>query len=632
MSSTPAFASQLSPTKPPAGTSFSPEAGPADILQACGLSAGARSPGGSLMVAPTQLVAELRQPCDVALLWIMDGESGNCLQASRRLTSDPIGPKVPVRLAGDLKQFDLVMERAVDYVGRSVGEGSKQTMAKPKKKMVFQATGKYVGTCAHTLHPMLTMSPVGAEACEPKAELISSSKIAPVEIVGPRSSTATAHEWLGFDPLWVFGAGNTQVWVVKAPSCGIPVAPPALHELSALVRAYPRDAYEFSFSLPAAYAYAGERSGAINLATWQREHKTSHSYKVAGQTTEASESSDKVNRDGSTEKSRSETKVESGYLVTKENSEKAQKDGKLTEMVEKTSTEEVPTKFNLYAKKLVGSNTVKVTDQNLPGDGKPKLDLGYKDELTAAVSLKKNGRELDATKLLNMALNVRTTFAQALESIKNMVPSVGWKITADIKVLEGSITINWGVQNPEDIDPDEVKPRYEYVASRYVAVRNFWSVDISCVVIGATLTLMVGVEVKVSVWFWEVAELIVKLEGKLSGEQALKWKCTSDVPVDPPALEYAFKGSISGVCKANAVGRHLIDASATLSGGFQVTVTPHVSFERPFSLEGGIQRLDTEVVYWGACGKEKPDPVKVPLYDKKTIWEGDLMGKTEKGA
>ena len=439
LNSTPAFASQLSPAKPPAGTNFSPVAGPADILQACGLSAGALLPGANLPVVPTQLVAELRQPCDVASLWIMDAQSGNWLQATRPMTSDSVGAKVPVRVAGDLKQFDLVMERAVDYVGRSIGEGTKQTMATPKKKMVFQATGKYVGTCAHTLHPMLTMSPVGEVACEPQAEKIAGAKIEPLDIVGPRSPTATAQEWLGFEPLWVFGAGNTQVWVVKAPSCGIPVAPPALRELTALVRAYPRDVYEFSLKLPAMFSYAGERSGSIHLKNLQHEHKSSDTLKVAGQTVSAEKTSDKVNRDGSTEKSHSQTELKDGYLVTRENLEKAKKDGKLTELGEKTSAEEVSTAFNLYTRKLVSSNTVKVTDQNLPGDGKPKLDLGYKDELTAAVSLKKNGRELDATKFLNMALNVRTTFAQALESIKNMVPSIGWKITADIKVLEGSL-------------------------------------------------------------------------------------------------------------------------------------------------------------------------------------------------
>lgn len=616
-------------------------AGPADILQTCGLSAGALLPGPNLPVVSTQLVAELRQPCDVASLWIMDRQGGNWLQASKRMTSEPVGPRVPLRVAGDLKQFDLVFERAVDYVGRAIGEGTTQTMDKAKKKLVFQGTGKYVGTCAHKLHPRLQMTPVGQVECEPKQEKVAASKIEPMEIVARRAAYSgewNGFKWNGFSSLWIFDSGSTQVWVVKAASCGIPIAPPALRELTALVRAHPRDAYEFSFNMPAAFSYSGERSGSVYFDPWAKnaslkgrfgnEHKKSETVKEGGETTLASETSDKRNLGRGTEKNRSDSKYSDGALLTKETSEKADKDGKVTELKEKNTTQlSEQSKGNVVAMRVEGSKEETVSAK----DGY-KLDekLELKREIKPAVSLKKNGRVINATTFLNSVLDLKKTFLEAFASIKKIVPSVGWKISTELKILEGSVTIKWGVENPEDVDLGDDKPIYDYTGSRYVAVRDYWSVDIKCVTIGASLTLMVGVEVEVNVIFWDVGELVIKLEGKLSGEEALEWKCTSDVPVAAPTLQYVFEGAVSGVCKANMVGQHLIDASASLTGGFQVTATPHVSFEHAPSVEGKLERLDTEVVYWGACGKEKPDPVKVTLFDKKKIWEGDLLGKTEK--
>jgi hypothetical protein len=580
---------------------------------------------------------QTRQPCDVDLLMMTDFQTGVFVKATAKLADKPV-KDAPPHLVDDLKQFDIVLERAVDYEGMRIA-GTSRNAEKPKIKLDLQVGTRIVGSCLHADHPLIKMSPMGLTHAEPKADrqwkAVKSDRM---QMEGwpslDKAAANAGHSGVSlFAPLWVFGA-NPQSWRVSAESCAIRESGKPLGSLSGLVRIYSHDEYEFSFSFPAAVGFSASKSGSVNVKG-SHKHDTSTSLSQFGQTVSSTEKSDATNRDGSRSSSSSSSTLENGVLNTEGGKAEWDANGKL-QSATLSSNKQTTGDSKLILVRNTNSASGKLEGGQYTGSGKYSQgqyvneDFDQESEFRPMISLKKNDRELDVTKFLNNLFNLEAKIKKAITDIKDLVPSVGWKVSLDLKVLEGSITGKWGVQNAEDVDSKSGKPIYAYQTDRYVAVRKYYGFEFAVTVFGATLTLMVGVEVKVNAVFWDVGELTIKLEGKLAGEVGLKWSVTNDIPVAAPRMEATLKGSVCGVCRANAAGYQLVDANAQLDGGLKFTGVPHVGLSESPRIEATLDLLATSVTYWGVVGKEPPDPVKVNIYEEKPgIWQGNLLGASE---
>jgi hypothetical protein len=606
MSAAPPFRSQLSPTQP-----LDPAAG---FLQAF-------KPGTTCLPcqAAKAKAAAKRTPCDVAVFTLSDSQTKVTLTANGPLAGQPLPPKLPPHLKDALAAYDLVIERAVDYVGRRL-EGPSRNAAAAKVKIKLQAKASFVGSCGASEHPLIRMHPLGEVNCEPRADKSWTANQTPtLELEGRPYQAAGSGVTDFFSPFWVFGH-DPQSWTVVALACGIRDKGSAVTKLTGLVRAWAHDEYELSYTFPSAIGFSAERKGSVNVkGEWQGSKSASTS--LWGQTQWSTETAASTQRDGTRTYSQTDAARNNGVLSSTSHELKMGANGQTQSYSQSTSD-----KFSASGPfMLVHGSATSKSELSLANGAKDSTEYESSYEVRPAMSLKKNGQEMDITKFLNNLFNLATRIKKAVEDIQKMVPSVGWKVSFELKLLEGSITGKWGIQNGEDLDPKDGAPKYQYTGDRYVAVRKYYGLEFNVVVFGATLTLMVGVEVKVDAVFWTVAELVIKLEGKLAGEAALKWAVTSDQEVQAPKLEATLKGTVSGVCKANAVGYHLVDASASLSGGLKFTGVPSVSLQAAPRIDGELSLMKTEAVYWGSVGKEPPEPVKVPLYDEKSLWSGNLL-------
>ena len=607
MSAAPPFTSLLSPDSAfPLGQGFTTEP-PGTVCVPCQAARDAKK------------AQALRKPCDVSKLEVSDAKTGVTLKTAVRLVALPLAKDVPPHLKDDLKQYDLVLERVADYIGRRI-EGTGRNQAEPAEKLVFKAVTAYVGSCDSKSHPLLEMVPIGSVECEPKmSKSWKATQTDKFELAGRK--TEPDHTVGGFlSPFWVFDR-RPQAWEVTAPSCGIRAAGSAVVSLTALVRVYSHDEYELSFSFPSALGFSAERAGSLNVKG-QHSWQNSNSLKSFGQTLQSGDQSRSVNRDGSQSASGSSSSRQNGNLVSTGHELEVDKNGQTSAYARATSSQS----SSGGALMLVQNKSSTKSTTSLADGVKDESDFEQEVEIRPALSLKKNGQEMDVTKFLNNLFNLASKIKKAVEDIQKLVPSVGWKVSFELKLLEGSITGKWGLQNGDSLDPKDGKPAYTYTTARYAAVRKYYGLEFNVVVFGATLTLMVGVEVKVDAVFWTVAELVIKLEGKLAGEVSLKWAVTSDLPTKAPFLEATLKGTVSGVCKANAVGYHLVDAAAELTGGLKFTGTPVVSLKEAPRIDGELGLMKTEVMYFGSVGKERPQPVKVPIYDERALWSGNLLG------
>lgn len=604
MSAVPPFLSRLSATDPlPATSGFLTGMPPGKVCVACEAAKKAK-----------------RTPCDVTQLVLENlGKGGVNLRAQAVLRGQPLAANVPPHVRDDLGSHDLVFERALDYAGRSDSDTGRSAKA-PTVKLELRLGASFSGGCGAAEHPLIEMQALGPVDNEPKTKKSWKATQSEVLPILGRAALAAGNDVANlFAPLWVFG-GEPQLWRVQALGCGIRDKGSAFTRLNALVRAYSRDEYELTYTFPAAFGFTGERKGSVNLQG-ERQQGGSWTSSAWGQTQQSNEWSRSRKNDGSSSFSGTESALSNGALSSRSNELVMGRDGQSQSYSQSNSVRQ--SSGNALVLRHTTSGTK--TEMSLADGVKDSAQSEQAIELRPGMTIKKNGRELDVSKFLNNLLNLAAKIKKAVEDIQKLVPSVGWKVSLDLKLLEGSITGRWGVQNAEDFKASDGTLKLAYSGERYVAVRKYYGLDFNVVVFGATITGTVGVEVKVDAVFWTVAELVVKLELKLAGETALKWKVSSDVELAPPTLEATLKGTIGGVVKANVVGVHLVDAAASATGGFRFVGVPQVSLDAAPRIDSELSMIETEATYWGTVGKEPPQPVKVKIYDEQKLWSGNLF-------
>ncbi|MCG2592904.1 hypothetical protein LZ009_08935 [Ramlibacter sp. XY19] len=611
------FSSQVDPEAPLQSRDFDEDETP-DIIKKCA-------------AATAKPQRATRNPCDVGQLVLEDEASGVFVMAKSQMRARRGDQeKVPPHLRQDLEQYDVVLERAVDYVGRTIDKTSRE-MERPKKTLQLATTTVYTGRCTHGTHPLIELASQGdigapAQPMRPVLEAPRSGRpreqrlswnalvAEKLEMVARPSEQVSQEKkdpGAFFLPFW-FVPTSAQAWAVSASSCGIPLAPPAVNDLNGLVRTYPRDKYEFKCKLPARYQYEGEKSGSINLKR-ERTSAKSSSTKSFGNTQYATQSRHTVDAAGKESQSQAITKGNATGLETETFSSGA----------DKTSMKRV--KQSSESLLLGAVSKTHATTRESSYEGAKPIKETDTTELKTAITFKKNGQELEVVKFVNTLLDYKEKFRAAIDEIQNMVPALGWKAKVDVKLLEGSVGVAWEIQNAEDA---KGPLKYVYRSDRYVGVRKFWAVDLNVLLFGITGTITVGIEVKVNPLFWKIAEFTLKAEGKLGAEINLNWQHTSDAAqVAWPTRSIRAPWSVGGACRVNTVGIYLVDGEVTVEGGFVLNAQVEVDDHKPFAIQVQVDREETTRTWHGVVGSEPPDPVKVVLWDKKDkFWVGNLIG------
>ena len=387
---------------------------------ACTLCTGAQKP------------QESRKPCDVDRLILTDYQTGAIVKASAKLVGTLLGKDVPPHIVNDLKEFDVVLERVVDYKGRRI-DGTSRSAENPKVKLDLQVATQHVGACLHGDHPLIQLSPRSVNYAEPKADrswkALRSDRM---QMEGWPSADAGVSKGVSlFAPLWTFGR-DPQSWRVTVSGCAIRETGTPLGGLSGLVRIYSHDEYEFSFSFPAAIGYSASKSRAVNVKG-DNESKSSSSSSLFGKVVESSDKSTTFNWDGSRSSSASGTTRSGDILQTESRTGKWGAEGKL-ESYSFSSTRQDESSNMLLLTRNSRSSRGKLDDGQYTGTGtlsakgelkNPEFSYG-EGEFRPQVSLKKNGQELDFTKFLNNLFFLEFKIKKAIEDIKNLVPAVGW--------------------------------------------------------------------------------------------------------------------------------------------------------------------------------------------------------------
>src|SRR5579872_2551064 len=180
--------------------------------------------------------------CDIAKLTLEDKLSKKSLSCS---SHDPLAfMGAPPRIVRNLRMFDLVMELVSDYEQAFT---RKQFDEDEKKFVELTIKREGAGQCPNYEHPSVTMKPVSGEDSEFDLDW-NTRKPAPMKIPArPISESDQFDGWLR--PHWHFEERVREL-IVAAEGCGVGYESPVNQRLTALVRIYPNDIYELSYSLP----------------------------------------------------------------------------------------------------------------------------------------------------------------------------------------------------------------------------------------------------------------------------------------------------------------------------------------------------------------------------------------------
>ena len=241
-------------------------------------------------------------------------------------------------------------------------------------------------------------------------------------------------------------------------------------------------------------------------------------------------------------------------------------------------------------------------------------------------SLKRNGNELETAKLITKIIqNLRQTvdgFTEALVSIKDFVPKVGWSGSVTASLCEGEITGSWGVRAQPDWDTPTAK-----------WVTGYGELKFKLAVFTINASIQFGVEVSspdILNWFgnkaWELIAIVkASIVGKLEMEGTLPLWGPSELEDGKRKVE-SNKASIDAEVFAQ-VKVSIHGVVLEVKAGFETGFDLEASFLCPFQLKlDASMRAGIVYAYWNAPGKQKNSPRwEAVIWEKKEIWKDKVL-------
>lgn len=241
-------------------------------------------------------------------------------------------------------------------------------------------------------------------------------------------------------------------------------------------------------------------------------------------------------------------------------------------------------------------------------------------QLSQGISLKRNGVELDITRMINSVLSTVSDVQKAFKSFQDNVPKVGFFAKLDISVMEGSLTGSWG--NAARLKPDH--------ARIWLAEPQF-TITAKLKVFDLTFEAGFGVDWRVAGFFSEKPTLEIVLKISLVLTLEVPWEASYS-SARPKTLRSDL--SADGTAVVQAVGRAgimgvVIGASVDVSGGIKFSGAAECGMDRAPFIEGKVEWKKITVTVRAESPWTRPYVNKVcewPKHAVAPIWEGKLPG------
>ncbi|CAO3457565.1 hypothetical protein [Azospirillum argentinense] len=549
-------------------------------------------------------------PCNLTTLRVTDDTSQKTVRCIAPMTGFKPDPDAPRHVRDRLAVYDLVLEVLADP--------QTHTAKPPDTPAVLVISYKYEGNCPHGEHALLTYT---GSAKEDIAESRSWRMQTPTP-VKVYAHGLGAGIWLA--PYWHFGTSVKEM-VVTAQSCGVTGNGRPAPALNCLVRVYDKDTYVLSFSIPSFkrwnYGYKTERFLGTGTSSTSSSYTNSTFGNIKSQIQNSSSSSSTTNKDGFKNISNtSSTSTIKGDNYTSNSQKSGIENGQIyNEWKDETGT----------VKGGLIYQTKDVTTTSGSSDtGKITTTPSHELEVTPVLSLKRNGVEVDGTKILNTLIKAATDFhenvVKPLQEINSWMPKVGFTFDIDVAVMKGIINCTWGNRHPANAP----------TGGRWVAVESYFSLTVDLLVLGLDLKLGFGVDITspalldffAAEKLYEIVLMIsLTLQMAATVKATVSERSTSTNSPSPVRITGSAAPELAVTGKVSLFGTRLVEVKLGITGQVSFEGELSVSLKEHMKITGEAKRAVTKVsCYFISKDKSRTELLDKVIYPEASLWKGTM--------
>ena len=563
------------------------------------------------------------EPCDINTLEVILRESDGKTQSVpawkqplRKIWSgNPQG--IPVWLLRSLSEYDVIIEAIASRHTTEVS-GDAKSDNKPVNLEIYVSLE---GSCPDQKHPIISVVPKDISCSQDSITKEFEGIVTKKVYARPLSrSSWSPTNWV--QSFWPFGDAHIKDLIITADSCGIRAKGDPNEKMNCLVRIHPDDHYQLTLKIPSFYGLKRERKASVE---WKKAVSTDKN-KAWITTSEQSSSSSRfgqtVSEDSSSHAYSQKQKHDIKSFTYAQKLGDTYYEIKSSEGTQGGDVFIAESETETHFKGRLFSDRSSTTNEDSTATGRALTKEKHR-QLDSGILLTRNGAELDISKTINSILALKKTIEDGWNSIKGMVPKVGWSIDLSLAIMEGSITGEWGIKSGG------------LSGERWALVKPYVLLEVDVKVISLLFTLMAGFEFKIdSPTSWigvgdaKILWIIAKIEASFEITAAIKGTISfSDKEKILQSEKSGFGWKVGAHGRVEVVG-FAYDAQAGLKGGMKFDGAMKYSPQKAPTIEGNFYFEETIVyLYVSKPGKGRMETKwEKKLYEECTLWKGSLPG------
>lgn len=550
--------------------------GPAQQVQSCpyGNSFAATQPNSSMFAFPAKAVASY-EPCELQQLTIVlepGGASAKSIVVSKVRTGEKVNPSVAKAYQPNLHSYDLVIESLsgirIDTSQSDINSIATNRPVKgpvtpagdsPSLKVRATAKDKTRHVSWHPLHPSTSIGYLA---------VADAGKEASSQIHIPHRDGFIEN----FISIWPFSSSRTVLTPIRGSSCGHSSQPNPITGLSALLVTMPEEQWTLTIGGNLFAANKKGWSGKKSQNLVQREGKKGSGVWGATTTTtttysgRSSETWKETVKTGKDYKSYSATTRSSdGLTITDTETTHGQK---YTESQKRTADSD----------QYIGWTSVSATKTDST-ESDPTAwvfddNESYSEAFTIKVKSAGQTSQFNPGKIVNTVIGVAKIVTDISSALKNF--QVGWSLSVDISMLDGSLDLQWGTRWPSSyFDDNRVYYIERYLSAKgdlslfKAKVDGAFGIDFDSgwlpagvmLQIFLALTLGLGIAPQIA---WVYTNPDKKFQGNTESKTELKGEASLEFGVRGTARAFGYsavlKGTLNG--KISAKGTAIFDVNS----------------------------------------------------------------------